>query len=71
MNYMEYRLITSCMILELLLPLHITNCNKMIHIGYSSIFTTLLAFDDQTVIGNAKFVILLSSLVAGIIGFIS
>jgi NhaA family Na+:H+ antiporter len=31
-----------------------------------SIFITLLAFDDQTLISHAKFVILLSSLTAGI-----
>jgi Na+:H+ antiporter, NhaA family len=40
-------------------------------IGFTmSIFITLLAFDDETIINNAKFVILLSSLVAGAIGFI-
>ncbi len=39
-------------------------------IGFTmSIFITLLAFDNDEVIGNAKFIILLSSLVAGIIGF--
>ena len=36
-----------------------------------SIFVTLLAFDDGTIINNAKFIILLSSLIAGIIGFLS
>jgi NhaA family Na+:H+ antiporter len=36
-----------------------------------SIFVTLLAFEDVTVINNAKFIILLSSLIAGIIGFVS
>ena len=41
-------------------------------IGFTmSIFITLLAFDDHEIINNAKFVILLSSLVAGIIGFFS
>jgi NhaA family Na+:H+ antiporter len=41
-------------------------------IGFTmSIFITLLAFDDQAIINNAKFVILISSLVAGIIGFFS
>ena len=41
-------------------------------IGFTmSIFVTLLAFDDATIINNAKFIILLSSLIAGIIGFIS
>ncbi|CAM3069722.1 Na+/H+ antiporter NhaA [Flavobacterium frigoris] len=40
-------------------------------IGFTmSIFITLLAFDDQTIISNAKFIILLSSLIAGLIGFI-
>lgn len=41
-------------------------------IGFTmSIFVTLLAFEDATTINNAKFVILLSSLIAGIIGFLS
>ncbi len=40
-------------------------------IGFTmSMFITLLAFDDATIINNAKFVILISSLVAGLIGFI-
>lgn len=39
-------------------------------IGFTmSIFITLLAFDNETVVDNAKFVILLASLVAGIIGY--
>ncbi len=39
-------------------------------IGFTmSIFIALLAFDDDTIINNAKFVILLSSLAAGTIGF--
>jgi NhaA family Na+:H+ antiporter len=41
-------------------------------IGFTmSIFVTLLAFEDVTIINNAKFVILLSSLIAGVIGFVS
>lgn len=41
-------------------------------IGFTmSIFITLLAFDNETIINNAKFVILISSLVAGLVGFIS
>ena len=41
-------------------------------IGFTmSIFVTLLAFEDVTVMNNAKFIILLSSLIAGTIGFIS
>ncbi|MCE3296766.1 MAG: Na(+)/H(+) antiporter nhaA [Crocinitomicaceae bacterium] len=39
-------------------------------IGFTmSIFITLLAFEDQAIINNIKFIVLLSSLVAGIIGF--
>jgi NhaA family Na+:H+ antiporter len=41
-------------------------------IGFTmSIFITLLAFSDETIINNAKFVILLSSGIAGIIGYFS
>jgi NhaA family Na+:H+ antiporter len=41
-------------------------------IGFTmSIFITLLAFDNESIINNAKFVILISSLFAGLIGFIS
>lgn len=41
-------------------------------IGFTmSIFVTLLAFDDQTIINHAKIIILLSSLIAGTIGFLS
>ena len=40
-------------------------------IGFTmSIFITLLAFNEQTFIRNSKFVILLSSLTAGLIGFL-
>ena len=40
-------------------------------IGFTmSIFITLLAFDNETVINNAKLIILLSSLVAGVLGFV-
>jgi len=39
-------------------------------IGFTmSIFITLLAFEDESIINNAKFVILLSSLTAGLIGY--
>ncbi len=39
-------------------------------IGFTmSIFITLLAFEDQSIINNAKFVILISSLIAGVFGF--
>lgn len=40
-------------------------------IGFTmSIFITLLAFDDAVIINNAKFTILIASLISGIIGFI-
>lgn len=40
-------------------------------IGFTmSIFITLVAFDNTTIINNVKFVILLSSLIAGLIGFL-
>ncbi len=40
-------------------------------IGFTmSIFITLLAFDNETIVNNAKFVILISSLIAGLIGFV-
>ena len=40
-------------------------------IGFTmSIFITLLAFENETVINNAKFIILLSSLMAGVLGFV-
>lgn len=40
-------------------------------IGFTmSIFITLLAFEDETTINNAKFIILISSLIAGIIGYL-
>lgn len=41
-------------------------------IGFTmSIFVTLLAFDDIVIINHAKIIILLSSLIAGVIGFVS
>ena len=40
-------------------------------IGFTmSIFITLLAFDNDLIINNAKLVILLASLVSGILGFV-
>lgn len=52
--------------------------NKIIGVGFlggigftMSIFITLLAFDDPTIINNTKLVILLSSLIAGFIGFLT
>jgi NhaA family Na+:H+ antiporter len=41
-------------------------------IGFTmSIFVTLLAFDNETIINNSKLVILISSLTAGIFGFLT
>lgn len=41
-------------------------------IGFTmSIFVTLLAFDNETIINNSKLVILFSSLIAGVLGFIT
>jgi Na+:H+ antiporter, NhaA family len=41
-------------------------------IGFTmSIFITLLAFDNEAIINKAKFVVLLSSLIAGLVGFLS
>jgi NhaA family Na+:H+ antiporter len=41
-------------------------------IGFTmSIFITLLAFEDQNIINNSKLVILLASLIAGILGFVT
>jgi len=41
-------------------------------IGFTmSIFVTLLAFDNETIIDNSKLVILLSSLTAGLLGFMT
>lgn len=41
-------------------------------IGFTmSIFITLLAFDNETIINNAKFVILISSIIAGLTGYLS
>ena len=40
-------------------------------IGFTmSIFITLLAFDNELIINNAKFVILVASFIAGIMGFV-
>ncbi len=41
-------------------------------IGFTmSIFITLLAFDNETIINNSKLVILISSLIAGLLGFLT
>jgi NhaA family Na+:H+ antiporter len=41
-------------------------------IGFTmSIFIALLAFDDETIINNSKLVILIASLIAGLLGFLT
>ncbi len=41
-------------------------------IGFTmSIFVTLLAFDNEAIINNSKLVILMSSMVAGLLGFVT
>ncbi len=50
---------------------HIFGVGLLGGIGFTmSIFITLLAFDNETIINNAKLVILLSSLTAGLLGFL-
>ena len=50
---------------------HIFGVGLLGGIGFTmSIFITLLAFDNVTIINNAKLVILLSSLIAGLLGFV-
>jgi NhaA family Na+:H+ antiporter len=58
------------------LPKDIT-WNKLIGVGFlggigftMSIFITLLAFNDNEIINNSKFMILIASLISGLIGFI-
>jgi Na+:H+ antiporter, NhaA family len=50
---------------------HIFGVGLLGGIGFTmSIFITLLAFDNETIINNSKLVILLSSLIAGLLGFL-
>jgi NhaA family Na+:H+ antiporter len=49
---------------------HILGAGFLAGIGFTmSIFITLLAFDQADVINNAKFIILVSSLIAGLVGY--
>ena len=57
------------------LPNHV-NLKSILGVGFlggigftMSIFITLLAFENETIINNAKFMILLSSLLSGILGY--
>ncbi len=53
------------------------NWNQLIAVGFlggigftMSIFITLLAFEDNQIINNSKFMILIASLLSGVIGFV-
>jgi len=51
---------------------HIFGVGLLGGIGFTmSIFITLLAFEDVTIINNSKLVILISSMLAGLLGFIT
>ncbi|MFO7868143.1 MAG: Na+/H+ antiporter NhaA [Bacteroidales bacterium] len=50
---------------------HILGVGFIAGIGFTmSIFVTLLAFDNQTIINNAKLMILTASLLSGIVGYV-
>ncbi|MFN0083493.1 MAG: Na+/H+ antiporter NhaA [Ferruginibacter sp.] len=50
--------------------IHILGTSFLGGIGFTmSIFITMLAFEDSTVINNSKLIILVSSIIAGLIGF--
>ena len=50
---------------------HVLGAGLLAGIGFTmSIFITLLAFENETVINDAKFLILIASLVSGLLGFI-
>lgn len=50
---------------------HILGAGFLAGIGFTmSIFISLLAFDDETIVNNAKFLILIASFISGIIGFV-
>ncbi len=52
-------------------PKHILGVGFLGGIGFTmSVFITMLAFNDETIINNAKLVIIFSSFVAGLIGYI-
>jgi Na+:H+ antiporter, NhaA family len=50
---------------------HILGAGLLAGIGFTmSVFIALLAFKDETVINNAKFLILIASLISGVLGFL-
>ena len=60
-----------CILPAELKKVHILGAGFLGGIGFTmAIFITMLAFDDASIINNAKLVILISSFVAGLIGFL-
>ena len=50
---------------------HVLGAGLLAGIGFTmSIFITLLAFENETMINNAKFLILIASLISGLLGFV-
>jgi Na+:H+ antiporter, NhaA family len=60
-----------CALPKELKPKHIAGAGFLGGIGFTmSVFITMLAFNDEAIINNAKLVIIFSSFIAGSIGFI-
>jgi Na+:H+ antiporter, NhaA family len=60
-----------CALPKELKPIHIAGAGFLGGIGFTmSVFITMLAFNDEAIINNAKLVIIFSSFIAGSIGFI-
>jgi Na+:H+ antiporter, NhaA family len=60
-----------CALPKELKPKHIAGAGFLGGIGFTmSVFITILAFNDESIINNAKLVIIFSSFIAGLIGFI-
>jgi Na+:H+ antiporter, NhaA family len=60
-----------CTLPKELKPKHIAGAGFLGGIGFTmSVFITMLAFNDEAIINNAKLVIIFSSFIAGLIGYI-
>jgi Na+:H+ antiporter, NhaA family len=60
-----------CALPKELKPKHIAGAGFLGGIGFTmSVFITMLAFNDEAIINNAKLVIIFSSFIAGLIGFV-
>jgi Na+:H+ antiporter, NhaA family len=60
-----------CKLPKELKPIHILGVGFLGGIGFTmSVFITMLAFNDESIINNAKLVIIFSSFIAGLVGFI-